>query len=307
MASAKQNEKIGRRSERLLFFSHILHKIFLEDWALKLIALVITIALWLGVTGLSTPTAKGFTVPLNFGISNNSEITFSSAQEVDVVVSGDKRKIEQINRTDLTASIDLTDVAPGNRVISLTTENVSVVLPVGIKLDEIRTERVAVRIESVEEKDVAVRADILGKPAEGFEVYGETITPGRIRVRGPASSIKTLDSIATDSIDITGAQNDIVARQVRVSDPTVAVLNTVVDVSVRIGERRVERRFSIASASGKRVSVVLFGPESILNNIEAKDLRVEIVKNENDDDSARLALPETLQSTVEVRTIRIQQ
>ena len=35
---------------RKLFFKHLLKKIFLEDWGLKLTALVITVAIWLGVT-----------------------------------------------------------------------------------------------------------------------------------------------------------------------------------------------------------------------------------------------------------------
>ena len=39
---------------------------------MKLIALVITLGLWLGVTGLSTPTTKRFTVPLIPSISNNA-------------------------------------------------------------------------------------------------------------------------------------------------------------------------------------------------------------------------------------------
>ncbi|HNU09206.1 MAG TPA: hypothetical protein PKO33_15670, partial [Pyrinomonadaceae bacterium] len=36
-------------------FSGILRKVFLEDWTMKLIALVITLALWFGVSGLREP------------------------------------------------------------------------------------------------------------------------------------------------------------------------------------------------------------------------------------------------------------
>ena len=39
-----------------LFFKHILRKVFLEDWVLKLTALLITFALWYGV---SVSTKKG--------------------------------------------------------------------------------------------------------------------------------------------------------------------------------------------------------------------------------------------------------
>ena len=74
---------------------------------MKLVALVITLGLWLGVTGLSTPTVTRFSgVPLALRVSNNAEITNTPIQEIDVVLSGDKRKIAQLNKGDLFASID---------------------------------------------------------------------------------------------------------------------------------------------------------------------------------------------------------
>src|SRR6478752_8738348 len=99
-------ERTTSKGSQTLFFKHIIRKIFLEDWAMKLLALVITLGLWLGVTGLSTPTTKRFTVPLVPNISNSAEITSALIQEVDIVVSGDKRKVDQINRTDLSATLD---------------------------------------------------------------------------------------------------------------------------------------------------------------------------------------------------------
>jgi hypothetical protein len=45
----------------------LLRKLFLEDWGLKLLALAITIALWLGVTGQNKPVTLRVTgVQLNF-------------------------------------------------------------------------------------------------------------------------------------------------------------------------------------------------------------------------------------------------
>ncbi|HMJ09740.1 MAG TPA: CdaR family protein [Pyrinomonadaceae bacterium] len=291
------------RGPRRFYFKQILRKMFLEDWVMKLVALVITIALWLGVTGLSTPATRRFTVPLNLIVSNNTEITNSPIQEVDIVVSGDKRKIEQINRADLAASIDLTEVAPGDRVLSLTPDNVSVIRPLGIKLDEIQPSRIAVRLEAVEEKEVAVTAETTGEPASGFEIYSETVVPSRVRVRGPASFIKTLDSVPADRVDVSGAKVDIIARQVpiSVSNPKAAVLNTVVDVSIRIGEKRTEKRLTLTTAGGRKVSAVLFGPKSLVDHVRADDIKAEMIRNENGDDEARVTLPEALQDKVDVR------
>src|SRR6185436_1402505 len=148
----------------MLWLKHILKKIFLEDWVMKLVALAITLALWLGVTGLSTPTTQRFTtVPFSLRYSNNIEVTNSPIDKVDLVVSGDKRKLAQIKKEDLAVSMDISDVLPGDRVLNLTPETVAVSLPTGVRLDEIQPSRIAVRIESVEEKEIAVKAETMGE------------------------------------------------------------------------------------------------------------------------------------------------
>ena len=298
----------NQREPRKLFFRHILRKIFFEDWALKLTALVITFGLWLGVTGLSTPTTKRITVPLVPSISNNTEITNTPIETVDIVISGDKRRIGQINPGDLSASLDLTDVQPGDRVVLLSPDNVYVALPQGIRLDEVQPSRIVIKLEAVEEKEIEVRAQTSGEPAEGYEVYSTSIIPPKIRVRGPASFINTLDFIETGSIDIGGRKEDLTARQVPVSvaNPKAAVLNTVVDVFLRIGERRVERRYSIpvAGSPARMARFTIFGPRSLLAQIRSDEFRVD-PGDLDAGEEPRLILPPELQDRVEVRDLTI--
>jgi YbbR domain-containing protein len=296
------------RDSQKLFLKHIVRKIFLEDWAMKLLALAITFGLWFGVTGLSTPTTKRFTVPLNPNISNNAEITSAIITEVDIIVSGDKRRVDQINRSDLSATLDLTDVQPGERVVSLSPDNVSVSLPQGVKLAEVQPSRIAVKLEAVEEKDVDVQANVQGTPARGFEVYSTTVVPPRVRVRGPQSVIETLDHVDTDKIDISGREEDLPARQVPVSvvSPKAAVLNTVVDVFLRIGETRIERSFRTAvSNDNKEVSFVVFGPRSIVQKMKAEDFKVEMVLGSSGEEEPEINLPPQLREVAEVRSVRV--
>jgi len=251
-----------------LFAKHLVRKIFLEDWGLKLIALVITLALWFGVTGLSTPTTKRFTIPLNLSISSNSQIMNSPLQEVEIEVSGDKRRIEQINRSELSATLDLSDVSPGDRVFLLSPESVGVPLPQGVKLVEVAPSRIAVNLEAVDEKDLEVKTVTTGQPAPGYEVYGLAALPPSVRVRGPASIVRPLEYVQTDKIDLTEKKEEFTAKQVPVvaPDPKAAVLNTFVDVVIRIGEKRVERIFTIplTGSLGKNVAFTAVGPKTLL-------------------------------------------
>ena len=292
---------------RKLFIKHIIRKIFLEDWAMKLIALVITLGLWLGVTGLSTPTTKRFTVPLVPNISNSAEITSALIQEVDIVVSGDKRKVDQINRADLSATLDLTDVAPGERVISLSPDNVSVPLPQGIKLVEVQPGRIAVKLEAVE-KEIEVQATVEGAPAKGFEVYNTSVLPPRIGVRGPESFIDTLDFVETDKIDISGQETDYTARQipVRVSNPKAAVLNTVVDVFFRIGEKRMERPFKVPVLNdNKEANFIVYGPKTLLQKTRPEEIKVEMVLGDGGEEEPQVTLPANLRDSSQIRSIKL--
>ncbi len=241
-------EKFFQKAERQIFVRRLFRRVFLEDWLTKVVALVITLALWLGVTGLRAPTtARLRSVPLNIRVSNDTEITNSPVQEVDLVINGDKRKIEQFNQRDLIVSLDLTDTAAGDRIVQISPENVNVELPTGVRLEEIQPNKIAVKIEKVEEREIAVKAETEGNLAENFEIYSETITPETVRVRAPESYIKSLDSVSTEKISIENGREDFTAKQVALNlvNPKATLLDATVDVSFKIGEKRVERLFSI--------------------------------------------------------------
>lgn len=298
------------RLPKNLFFKQIIRKIFLEDWLVKLVALGVTLALWLGVTGLSTPTTTRLSaIPLSLRFTSDTEVTNTPITEIDVIISGDNRKIAQINKNDLVASVDLTGIAPGDRVIQLTGDNVRLELPLGVRLDEITPSRMAVRLEAVDVKEVPVKVEVTGNPPDGFEVYSQNANPVRVRVRGPLSLTKPLSQVMTEKVDLEGKNADFIARQTPLTSPNpkLTLLETsVVDVNVRIGERRIERTLTVPAndGSGKRVSVTLFGSKTELSQLKAEDIQVEIVKNSGVD-SPEITLPSQLQQTIEIRKSKL--
>jgi len=216
----------------------------------------------------------------------------------------------QVNKNDLVVSLDLSDVQPGDRVLQLTPDSVSpLTLPTGIKLEEIQPSRIAVKIEAVEEKEIAVKAQTDGEPPDGFEVYSETVTPAKVRVRGPASFIKSLDFVSTDKIDLANHTSDFIARQIpiSVSNPKATVLDTVADVTFRIGEKRIERVFAVpvVGSQGKKATVVLYGPKSLFDAVKPEDLHVLRSSLETGQETPQLEMPLALQGNVEVRRIKI--
>jgi hypothetical protein len=313
------SEKFSLNEPQQLFIRRLLRRIFIEDWLMKLVALVITLALWLGVSGLRAPiTTRLNNIVLQPRISNSLEITNSPATEVALVVTGDRRKIDQIRPENLIVTFDLTSVPPGDRIVQLTPENVNVELPTGVRLDEIQPNKIAVKLETVAEREIPVKAEIEGSVGENSEIYNQTIVPAKVRVRGPSSYIKSLDFVPTEPLNLENRESDFAARQVplNLSNPKATVLDTAVDVFFRIGEKRAERLFIVPVASetgtdadnpnaGKKATVVLFAARSIIENIRPESLRVEMIKTDAGEDSPQLILPVELQGQVEIRKLKI--
>jgi YbbR domain-containing protein len=301
-------DKFFEKEQGQAFLSRLFRKIFLEDWTMKLIALVITLGLWLGITGLRTPTSTNFrSIPLNLRVANDLEVTNSPVAEVDIKISGDKSKINQINKEDLLVSLDLSDIPPGERVVSITPENVNVELPAGVKLEGISPSIIPIKLEKIIERDVPVKAETEGILAEGFEIYSSSTIPATVHVSGPESFIRPLDSISTEKINVEAKQEDFTAQQVslNVVSPKVRLVDTtVVDVAFRIGEARVEKTFLVPAKTEtgeRRVPVKIYGARSIVDNLRTENIKVELTKTESGDIEQSVILPPEIQDKVEIR------
>jgi YbbR domain-containing protein len=301
-------EKIIEREQGRAFLVRLFRKVFLDDWTMKLISLVITLGLWLGVTGLRTPTSSNFrSIPLNLRVANDLEVTNSPVAEVDIKISGDKSKINQINKEDLLVSLDLSDIQPGERVVSITPENVSVELPAGVKLEGITPSIIPIKLEKIIERDVPVKAETEGVLADNFEIYSAMTEPPTVRVSGPESFIRPLDSISTEKVNVESRQEDFTAQQVslNVVSPKVRIVNTtVVDVIFRIGEMRIEKTFLVPAKTEtgeRRVPVRLYGARSIIDALRTDDIKVELAKTETGETLQNVALPPEIRDRVELR------
>jgi YbbR domain-containing protein len=299
------------RHSGMLMAKHILRKVFFEDWMMKVVAFGITFALWLGVTGLSTPTTELIrNVPLSLRFSSDIDVTSSPPQQVDIVISGDKRRVALINRNDLVVSVDLTDVEPGERIVELTPENVILQLPTGVKLDEIQPNLIAMTLEPVLEKEVEVKVATVGDVENGYEVYSAAAVPPRVRVRGPASIVGSLETISTEKIELTGRKADFTEFRVSLVPPSASkatALERSVDVQFRIGERRNERLFLVRvdDGSGRQATVVLFGGRSLLIGLKPDDLSVRVVTNAAGVEVPELVLPPGFENRIEVRKLTL--
>jgi YbbR domain-containing protein len=218
----------------------LLRKVFLEDWGLKLLALAITVALWLGVTGQNKPvTLRVPGVQLNFLQPDGLEISNDPPVTVDVILTGSKDKLDRIGPRDLIANVDLSDQKAGERTIKLTLDRVKVELQEDVRIQGFHPATVAIRLEPVVEAAVDVEVKFEGKLPEGYEVAGVSVNPAKIRLRGPADRVNALRKAMTETVWLDGKREgfNVSHVEINIPDPKVDLLDPAVDIHVDVAEK----------------------------------------------------------------------
>lgn len=278
----------------------------IEDWTLKLIALAITLGLWLAITAQRAPaTVRLRGVQLTFLRPADMEISNDPRDEVEVTLSGNKRALDSLNVRNLVVNVDISNARPGERVVQLTPERglVSMELPDGVRIEKIEPNTVPIRLERLVEQIRTVEVRLDGQVAEGYEVRSVEISPNRVRVRGPQSHIEALSAAPTETVALDGRRESFFEQQIAIDiqDQKIVALDPIVSVRVTIEEQRVERTFTNVAVRFRevtngersddteieqsRVSVTVRAPRSIAERLRAEDLT--ILLNRGDDGSVQ--------------------
>jgi len=217
----------------------------------------------------------------------------------------------------LMATVLVGDHTTGDRVVRLR-ERAQIELPPGVQLEGFKPAIVSVRLEPRVERQVNVDLKFEGKVPEGYEVYGASANPAKVRVRGPASIVNAIQKAPTESISLDGRTDsfDLTQVAVDISDQKVDGIDGIVQVHVEVGERAVEKTFSnvpVRSANGANLkpqvaTLTLSAPVSVLAQLRPEHIQLvvdtsatmEVGRN----NGFRLELPATVQSRVKLVSVK---
>jgi YbbR domain-containing protein len=292
-----------------------LRRIFVEDLNTKMLALGITFVLWFAVTGQKKPMTKRISgVQLSFVHAEDMAISNDPPSKVDLTVTGSNDKLERLNAMELLATVLITDHSTGDRVIRLSRDRVKVELPSGVQIEGFQPAIVSVRLEPRVEREVAVHLKFEGTVPDGYEVYGATATPIKVRVRGPASVVNSIPQASTESIVLDGKTSSFDLSQVAVDipDQKLDVIDGVVTAHVEIAERGIEKSFSnlpIPSAEGNLKqqvgTVTLSAPAWVFAQLRREEIRLQIDPLSDRQSGYRLDLPVTFSGKVKLVAVKV--
>ena len=203
----------------MILWLRYFRNLLLRNLQLKVVSLTLAILLWIALN--SEPRSEiGLRVPLEFRNSPKEVEVLGETNTVDVRLSASSSIVKRIDASEVTASIDLSDWAAGERTYSLNESNLSV--PFGVAVTKITPNKIRLRFEKTERKIVRIQPRILGKPAGDHIVTSIVCEPDRAELEGPASHLAPVEWISTDSLDVSGRSSTISARlHLYVEDPLV--------------------------------------------------------------------------------------
>jgi len=259
---------------------------------IRIVAVLVGLLLWVIVrldvqnsTGPSQPTTVSQTYTNQtiqvVGLDEERYTLLSyEPNKVSITVIGTAAALRRIQISDYRVLLNLTDVPPGEHLVSLTYEgfpsNVQVVLD---------PPNVAVTLDEKERKEVPVTINLIGSPADGYTAGDPVTQPNRVNVTVESSLASQVASVV-GLVDIEGAtatvkqQVKLVALDADGTELDVDVSPAVVDVEVPITSpfKTVPLQvaltgstppgYAVAAFEQSVTEVTLFGPQAFLNSIE---------------------------------------
>ena len=250
-----------------------------DSLPLKVMSLGFAVLLWLLVAGEKT-SEMGLTVPVELqNFPRELELTGEPVNAVEVRLRASPGMIQRIVPGEVSAQVNLVGVGEGEHIVHLTEDAIR--MPFGVKVVKISPAVLTFQLEKTLEKVVPIQPRLLGRPAEGFEVAGVTSEPADVKVAGPTSRMEEIESAFTEPLSVDAARDTVTQRvTIGLADPLLRVLATPqVKLTARDRERRasrtlrglaVEVRNGAGAVRPPRVDVIVAGPASVLDALEAK-------------------------------------
>ncbi len=185
----------------------MIKNMLLDNLGFKLLALLITVAIWLFVVVEKQPEV-GFIVPVNFSnIPKSMALIKREPPDIEVRVKGPESLISNLTSRQFVVDMDLSQAQAGETTFFLSTDSINI--PRGIRVVRLLPSQVSATLESIVERLIPIEPVVLGVPAEGYELGGIKVFPEMIKVRGAKSKVEQLTTARTSSLDISGLDKSV--------------------------------------------------------------------------------------------------
>ncbi|GEM_PF-6644856 len=269
-----------------------------KDSVLRIVSVFLAVLLWIFVMGEErTPETQVKLEPIlieTYNVPPGLAVVSMEPDTTGVLVKGKHSAVSNITRNDITASVNLRNVTPGEH-----TYFIDFTFPRDIQLVDRNPEQVSVVVEEVTSKDFGIDLQVVGEPHPLYQVDSIAFEPPTVTVTGAKSLVNRVERVV-GLIDIQGRssmiEEQVVVRAVDAKGSTVPgvmvsperVLTTVnivqkppireFPVTVRL-EGELPEGYVIRDVEVDPHSVRLQGDEKDLKNVSSVDTKAIDISN----------------------------
>ncbi len=286
-------------------------RFFLRNLHLKVIAALLTLALYLWVS-VDREVERTRQAPVRIDVPSGMVITNEPPNRVSVSVRGKWSDLTRLESPQLDPIRVQIDPSLGQRGrISLSPDMVD--LPPGLRAVHIEPNYIPFRLEQRHQKTVRVRPQIAGEPADGYEVGDVRIQPSSLEISGPEQALGDLNTVPTEPVDVTGRRESF-THQTRPRLETSLVdysLDEPLKVEVEIEAQQVQRTISgldvepvgidtsvSTQVEPSQVDITIRGPKSLLDALSKDEILASLDLSSEDTDR-----PRVVEREVEIRNL----
>jgi YbbR domain-containing protein len=186
---------------------------------LKLLSVFLAFVVWFVVSAprREPVSERAFAAPVSLvRMPRDLAITTPVPDTVSVRLRGRVSDLRSLSSQNLEVTLDVSWVTPGDAVITLSPQAMSV--PPQIDVVAMEPTKLRFHVEVLRQKVVPIRAFLIGQPPPGFNAGDPTLVPDHALISGPASQIRNVAEVATERIIMTGRTDTFMQNVSVVSD-----------------------------------------------------------------------------------------
>ena len=168
----------------------------------KAISVVIAIVLWIVVLG-SRNVEVTKEIPLEVITSGELTPANEVPEKIAFRLAGPKAFLRAVlDRREDPIRVNLAGAKPGFITYRFFSDNIR--LPIGVKVLSINPTAILIKLEPVKKRDVPVRVELKGQPADGYRVSRAEARPPVVRIKGAETKVDAVTEVGTVPIDVSG-------------------------------------------------------------------------------------------------------
>jgi YbbR domain-containing protein len=218
----------------------ILKGIFTRNIGWKLLSLAVAFVLWI-LVAREPELATSISVPIEFkNLPDDLDISSNVPERMHIEIRGPSGRLSRDYLAELAAVLDLKDARAGERTYTINGYNLN--LPVGVVFYRAVPSQITLRFDRLFARDVEVAPRYATTPPDGYLVTTLSVSPPKVRLRGPKDHVQQIRQVLTDPIDLSGVVGQADFRvHVNVGDPQVRVESpTLVTVHLNVAKQAPE-------------------------------------------------------------------